>query len=683
MQKLARTDKYKPLEKDIEMVNLMELEEGNSEKKMEKKKTALSMGELLTVLLPYFWPSGDMKGAYLNRIRSTSTWMMVGASKVCNICAPFFISDAANYLVAGDFYHALISMGLFSLLKLAGSVFKEMQSMIYIRVKQQASIELQELTFTHLHNLSLNWHLSKRTGSVMKSMDRGIEAANQLVSYLFLFLIPTVIECLSVIILFFVQYKQWQLGAVVFFGVAVYAILTVGITQWRKKFREQTNKHDNDFHDKATDSIINFETVKYFNGERFEIDRFKNSVSNYQKSKSSTQFSLSILNISQQMVLTVTRFGAMVVAGRAVVQGNMSLGGWIAVQAWVANVFAPLNFLGSVYNSIFQAFIDIRNLSELLSVSPDIVDSPDATDLDLTPNPPNKNKPNISVRSPLHTTRSGASVEFKNVFFHYQEQPEEKGLKNVSFVVSPGTTTAVVGHTGAGKTTISRLLFRFYDPKSGFVLINGQDIKKKTQKSVRQAIGIVPQDTVLFNDTIRHNISYGNFDASFDEIVKAAEAAQIRPFIESLPEKWDTVVGERGLKLSGGEKQRVAIARCLLKNPPIVLLDEATSALDTITENSIQEALLALGSQRTVLIIAHRLSTVKHADQIIVMDRGRVAELGTHEALLEKPDSIYNHMWQMQTSGNSSSNLHGIDSTESSKSLGLEYASSDSIKVKV
>jgi len=609
----------------------------SSERTSNKQKSGLTFFELFRVLLPYFWPAKGTDGAFINRIRSSSTWLMVALSKTCNLSAPLFLSAATNYIVAKDYYSAAKSMIIFSALKFSASVFKELQSIIYIKVKQQASIQLQELTFTHLHSLSLNWHLSKKSGSVMKSMDRGVEAANQLISSLFLFLLPAILECLAVVVFFFILYRQSLLGGVVLIGVSLYTVATVGITQWRKKFREQTNKHDNDFHDKAMDSIINYETVKYFTGEEFEISRFKNSVVQYQRYNSSTQLSLGLLNVTQQFILTATALGTMLLAGQAVVNGSMTLGGWIAVQSWVTTIFIPLNFLGTVYASIFQSFIDIRNLSELLSESPDIVDQPGAISL-----------PFSQQHNPA-TTSQGVSVEFKDVSFHYPEQPAEKGLKHVNISVAAGTTTAIVGHTGAGKTTISRLLFRFYDPVGGAVLLNGFNIKYYTQQSVRQSIGIVPQDTVLFNDTILHNIKYGRLDATFEEVENAARAAQIIKFVDSLPEKWNTVVGERGLKLSGGEKQRVAIARCLLKNPPIVLLDEATSALDTITENSIQEALAALGKNRTVLVIAHRLSTVRHADQIVVLEGGNVVESGSHEELLGNPRSVYRQMWQVQS----------------------------------
>lgn len=662
--------KYAPVHKNVEMVSKMEQGESLMAKEAdeEKPKPRLTIYELMVVLRPYFWPTSGSDGALVNRIRSTSTWFMVAGSKTCNLCAPFYLSAAANDLVAGDYHSAVLNMVGFSSFKLGAGVFKEMQSILYIRVKQQASIQLQELTFTHLHSLSLNWHLSKKTGSVMKSMDRGVDAANSLITYMFLWLIPAMLECVAVMILFFVKYQQWMLGFLIFCGVLLYSLATIFITQWRKQFREKTNKHDNEFHDRATDSIINYETVKYFTGEEFEISRYVKSVVQYQQYSSSTQLSLSLLNISQQVILGATLFGTMVLAGRAVVNGRMNIGDWVACQSWVSTIFVPLNFLGTVYSMIIQSLIDIRNLSELLCESPDVVDAPDATSLPLMDN-----------KKGGH----GASVEFQNIFFNYPEQPPEMGLKNVGFYVNPGTTTAVVGHTGAGKTTISRLLFRFYDPRSGSVQINGFDIKKYTQRSVRKAIGIVPQDTVLFNDTILHNISYGDLGASFDEVVAAAEAAQIRSFIETLPEKWNTVVGERGLKLSGGEKQRVAIARCLLKNPPVVLLDEATSALDTITENSIQVALNALGQNRTVLVIAHRLSTIKNADQIVVLDGGKVVEVGKHDDLLARfPDGYYARMWNMQVAGSSGAfnkSSIGIDDLLHTSSSGLELADDEAV----
>lgn len=641
------------IDKSLEMMEAASSNSNPSKKAVEPKK-GLSLYELIVVLRPFFWPSEGSDGAVINRIRAVSTWLVVGGSKACSLLSPYYLSTATNYLVLGNFADAATAMIGFALLRFASQFLRECQSMLYIKVKQQASIELQELTFSHLHGLSLNWHLTKKTGSVMKSMDRGTEAANTLISYLFLFLLPALTECLAVVLLFFASFQQWGLGVLVFCGVTVYAGYTIIVTQWRKKFRESTNKHDNDFHDKAQDSILNFETVKYFTAEAFEISRFKDSVVKFQQFNSATQMSLSILNAGQQFILIGTLLGAMLISGQAVAKGEMSLGGWVAVQAWVTTIFVPLNFLGTVYAMIVQSLIDIKNLGELLSEQPDIVDLPGSTPFtyhspervlvanSLSPSPVAE-----QPHAPGLKPNKGLSIDFKNIEFHYPEQPPEKGIKDMTFTVPAGSVTAIVGHTGAGKTTISRLLFRFYDPKSGAVLVDGRDIRKHTQKSIRGLIGIVPQDTVLFNDTIAYNIKYGKMDATQEELEAAAEAAQIKTFIESLPEGWNTVVGERGLKLSGGEKQRVSIARCLLKNPPIVLLDEATSALDTITESSVQDALDVLGQNRTTIIIAHRLSTIRHASQIIVLEAGVVAERGTFEGLIAH-NGIFAGLWNMQ-----------------------------------
>lgn len=726
----------------------------------------LTLRDLMIVLSPFFWPSKGSDGAFINRIRSTLTWVCVALSKISSLVAPLYISAGANALVNGQSYSvAAYNIGCFCALRFASVFFKESQGLVFLKVKQQAYIQLAEQTFEHLHELSLNWHLTKKTGNVIRSMDRGTEAASQLVSNIFLFLGPAIIECFAVCIIFFTHFNSMALGGLVLSSVALYIITTVAITMWRRKFREATNKHDNDFHEKATDSIINFETVKYFTAEKFEVDRFAKAVSSFQKFMISTQASGSLLNIMQAFILNGATLGALLLAGWEVQRGNMEIGGFVAVQAYINSMFAPLNFLGFVYQGIIQGMIDVKNLCDLLSQEPDVTDMPGAKAIPIlrvwTHNRraraegksllrqrrcasvgcgeylrpewrfcANCGSPDIDAdlfgigeeeedegegagrdgsasRSKrrmfaglgssgklkagnsrhgllededasmeLSTARGyqkvrkessnpdtspvdsvgdielgdlvgGVDVDFSGVYFHYLEQPPEKGLKDVSFHVPAGTSLAVVGHTGAGKTTISRLLFRFYDPLQGEVSIGGYNIKRYTQKSVRQCIGIVPQDTVLFNDTILHNIKYGNMDATMEEVESAADAAQIRTFVESLPEKWETVVGERGLKLSGGEKQRVAIARCLLKDPPIVCLDEATSALDTATEQSVQNALEALGRKRTVIVIAHRLSTVCNCDQIVVMDAGRIAERGTHDSLLAQK-GIYHNLWSMQ-----------------------------------
>jgi len=535
-QKLEMTDK------DVEKgSNTQSSSSSSSEKKVdgsssksaepEKKKKKLHLYELMLILRPFFWPNHGSDGALLNRIRAISTWAFVGASKVASLYSPFFISSATNQLIAKEWEAAANSMIAFVCLRFAASVFKESQSAIYVRVRQQAAIELSELTFTHLHSLSLNWHLNKKVGGVIKSIDRGIDAANNLITYLFLYLVPALAECLAVVLLFFGQYRQWGLGVLIFGGVSLYIVVTIGITQWRTKVRAVVNKSDNDFHDKMNDSFTNYETVKYFTAEKYEIDRYLSSVIKYQKATATTNYSLNVLNASQQFLLSATLLGSILIAGKAVVSGDMSLGDWVAVQSWVAQIFIPLNFLGSIYGMIVQSIVDIENLSEILAEKGDIQDLPGAKDIPSSAEP---------------------KIEFKNVSFHYPSQPEENGLKKVNLTIPPGTTTAIVGHTGAGKTTISRLLFRFYDALDGMVTIGGYDIKKATQKSLRGLIGIVPQDTVLFNDTIRYNIRYGRQEATDEEVEKAAAEAQILDFILSLPDKWDTTVGERGLKLSGG-----------------------------------------------------------------------------------------------------------------------------------
>ena len=674
-------------------------------KESTELKDAKGMGffALMKVLKPFFWPEAGSEGALVNRIRATSTWAATILSKTSSLLAPFFLLDATNQLIVNDYDSAYPNIIYFVLLKISSSFFKEVQGILYIKVKQQALIQLQRYTFQHLHNLSLSWHLNKKSGAVMKSMDRGIEATNQLVTYMFLFLIPALGECLAVMILFFTKFKDlWLIGVTIGIAVAIYILVTVRITIWRKKFREGTNKHDNEFHDKAMDSITNFETVKYFTAESYEVNRYAKSVVKYQQFNAATLVSMQALNFAQNVILNSCLVACLLVSGKAVVNGEMTVGAWVAVQTWILQIFQPLNFLGTVYSMIIQALIDVRNLSDLLSEKMDIVDSPDAQHIPYynaqkarlratsdanaesliladgspvsssssssidkeakatTADQDKVNEKDIEIgqvitRSgsgnndmPVVDISKGVGLAFENVHFNYPSQPIERGLKGVTFTVDPGTTTAVVGSTGAGKTTLSRLVFRFYEPRIGKVLLGGYNIRECTQQSVRSCIGVVPQDTVMFNESILYNIRYGRLDATDEEVYAAAEAAQIRAFVDTLPEKWQTVVGERGLKLSGGEKQRVAIARCLLKNPPVVLLDEATSALDTVTENSVQEALDALGQNRTVIIIAHRLSTIRHADQILVMNDGCIVESGCHEQLLDIEDGVYKKLWDMQ-----------------------------------
>lgn len=483
-----------------------------------------------------------------------------------------------------------------------------------------------------------------------------------------MWLLPAFAEAIAVCVIFATYFSYLPLAIAVFYFVFVYVVWTIILTLWRKKFRKALVKSDNDVEHRLVDSMMNYETVKYFTAEEYEKKRFGDAVQTYQAGSVNVQASLSFLNVSQQVILKVCLGTALSLAAYGIKQRSeccvdqlgcksaiseccrqattcpgMQVGDFVAVLTYTLNLFAPLNFLGSVYNAVVMAMVDLANMSELLAESPDVTDAPDAIDL------PRRNR--RSVMGP----NEDIAVEFDNVVFHYPTQPSSSGLKGLSFRMKRGTTTAIVGPTGAGKTTVSRLLFRFYDVMGGAVRVNGVDVRHVTQASLRGAIGVVPQAASLFNDTIRNNLLYGKRDATDGNLRQAAVDSQIIGFIESLDETWDTMVGDRGLKLSGGEKQRAAICRCLLKNPDFVLLDEATSALDTITENSVQEALDRLGSERTVLVIAHRLGTIRNADNIIVLKDGVAAEQGTHDELLAA-NGTYAEMWKMQ--------LHSADGAE-------------------
>lgn len=451
---------------------------------------------------------------------------------------------------------------------------------------------------------------------------------------MFLYLFPTMVEAIVVIFIFAMHFKVAMLAILGFIALVLYSITTIKITLWRKKFREAMNKHDNEFHDRATDCLINFETVKCFTNEAYEVELFSASVRQYQNQFSMTMASLGILNSSQALIIQATIFGCLAVAVPHVVHDNhgLNIGSFVAISVYLSNLFAPLSFLGSIYNMLIKAYVDLQKLSDLLTVQPDVVDLASAPRLN------------------LQSESSGVLIEFDSVSFHYPTQAATSGLRNISFRIEPNTTTAVVGQTGSGKTTLSRLLFRFYDIDQGRILVNGQNIAHVQQQSLRKAIGIVPQDTVLFNDTILSNIKYGDLNATMEQVIQVTKDAQIYDRIMSFPQQWNTKVGERGLKLSGGEKQRIAIARTLLKNPPIVILDEATSALDTVTEKQIQKALKNLRDNRTMFVIAHRLSTVRNVDQILVLDQGQVIEQGTHDELMENTSTgAYSRLWAMQT----------------------------------
>jgi ATP-binding cassette subfamily B protein len=668
----------------------------------DNKKTLTTM-EFFSVLRPYFLPAGT-----LNRFRSIMTWVLVGASKGTSLISILYIGFAVEDLEAGNQSGAIRNILTYCGLTFFAKATKELQNYVYLRVKQVAFIQIASNTFRHLHCLSLDWHLNKKMGSAIRSIERGIQSANTVVTYLFLYMLPALAECFLVCVLFMLYFDAPALAVTAFTGLLVYIIVTVKVTLWRKKFRQRMNKYDNDMQAQATDSLINYETVKYFTNEQFESDRYSKSVVQYQENSTVTQESLNILNLLQQFIIYVTLASGLYLAAIDVINGDANTGEFVSVNLYIVQLFTPLSFLGTVYNSVITAFIDMRNLGQLLAEKPEIVDRPNARELVV-----DKSKSGGNM---------GVNVEFRGVKFHYPTQPPQNGLQGVSFSMKSGQTVAVVGHTGAGKTTLSRLLFRFYDaheghspapfavfpifsacllslhfaikfplfnldfipllipffifpiflvlrfhryPFKGSISINGEDVLQVKQTSLRENIGIVPQDAVMFNNSILYNIQYGRLGASFKEVEDVCRSAQILDFIEGLPEGFDTMVGERGLKLSGGEKQRVAIARCLLKNPPLVILDEATSALDTITEKSVQDALSSLSQNRTVLVIAHRLSTVQNADSIIVLDKGSIVEQGTHEELVAiGSGGVYHGLWKMQLKTDSSLPAVEVDRSE-------------------
>lgn len=576
---------------------------------------------VLASLLPYLWP----KDALGLRIRVVVAVALLFAAKGINAYLPVLYKHAVDALSVSQPAIVLVPVGIivaYGATRVTALLFTELRDSIFARVQQHTVRVVGVQVFEHLHRLSLRFHLARQTGGVNRSIERGTRAIDTLLSYLVFSLLPTFFEIGLVTVLLWHFFNGW-FALVTLLTVLCYAVFTFVVTEWRTQFYRQMNEDENRANTQAIDSLLNFETVKYFNNEAHEAAQYNALLYKLENSAVKSQTSLSLLNVGQSLIISVGLTIMMLMAAQGIQNGTMSVGDFVMVNAYLLQLYQPLNGLGFIYRAIKRAFTDMENMFDLLDQHREIADKPDA--------------------KALHV--HGGQVEFDQVQFGYD--PRRPILKDVSFVIPAGQTVAVVGHSGAGKSTLSRLLFRFYDVNRGSVRIDGQDLREVTQDSVREAIGMVPQDTVLFNDTIRANIAYGRVDASEDEVIHAAKLAHIHEFILAMPDGYQTIVGERGLKLSGGEKQRVAIARTILKNPAILLFDEATSALDTQTERAIQANLREISRNRTTLVIAHRLSTIVDAHQILVMADGQIVERGTHVELLAQ-HGRYAAMWKQQ-----------------------------------
>ena len=569
----------------------------------------------LRTLFPYLWQY---------RLRVLAAMACLISAKVANVGVPLVFKEMIDGLSGSEQLLALpiLLLVLYGTLRFSTSLFQELREILFARVTQRAVRQVSLEVFRHLHALSLRFHLERQTGGVSRDIERGSRSISSLISYTLYSILPTLVEIGLVLGILFVKYDMGYV-VITMISLLAYVVFTIKVSNWRIDIRRAVNENDSAANTRAVDSLLNYETVKYFNNEAWEARRYDEQLIKWEEAATRSQTTLAFLNLGQQAIIALGVTAMMWRAASGVVDGRMTIGDLVLVNAFLIQLYMPLNFLGIVYREIRQALTDIERMFKLLNENREIADAPDARDLPTGP----------------------LQVNFDAVEFSYE--PNRQILKNLSFAIPPGKTVAVVGHSGAGKSTLSRLLYRFYDVTGGAVQINGHDLRALKQTSLRAAIGIVPQDTVLFNDTIFYNINYGRPEASREEVFAAARAAQLHDFIESLPLKYETRVGERGLKLSGGEKQRVAIARALLKNPPILIFDEATSALDSATERAIQTQLEQVAIGHTTLVIAHRLSTVMNADEILVMNEGRIVERGSHTALLAA-DGTYARMWTLQ-----------------------------------
>ncbi|NOY15779.1 MAG: ABC transporter ATP-binding protein/permease [Gammaproteobacteria bacterium] len=571
--------------------------------------------QIFKLLIPYVWRY---------KWRALLALLLLISAKIANVGVPIILKDVVDSL---DARQAVLVVPAFLLLaygtlRFLTVLFGELRDVVFARVIQSTMRSIALEVFSHLHRLSLRFHLDRQTGGLSRDIERGVSGIRFLMNFMLFNILPTLFE-IGLVVAILLHRFDARFGLVVLVTLSIYIGLTLLITEWRMGFRRKMNQMDSKANTSAIDSLINYETVKYFNNEEYELHRYDISMQQWEKAAVRSTTSLSLLNSIQGLVIAMGVTAMMLMAADEVSKGRMTVGDLVMVNAFLLQLFIPLNFLGFVYREIRHSLADMERMFNLLKTPAEVEDRDDANDLVL----------------------SQASVSFENVSFSYDKRRQV--LKAVTFEIPAGKTVAVVGHSGAGKSTLSRLLYRFYDVTDGAILIDKQNIRDVSQLSVRSAIGVVPQDTVLFNDSIFFNIAYGRPDASREEVIQAAKHAHIHEFIETLPDAYETMVGERGLKLSGGEKQRVAIARTILKAPAILVFDEATSALDSATEKNIQAELDAISANTTTLIIAHRLSTVQHADQILVMKNGQIIERGRHAELLAK-DGIYSHMWALQ-----------------------------------
>jgi ATP-binding cassette, subfamily B, heavy metal transporter len=612
-----------------------------------KERPASGWQTILRVI-PYLWPSD--KPWVKRRVIASLTMLLM--AKFVSVSTPFIYKQAVDSL-AGDAPDAATLMGLaavgltiaYGMARLLTVAFQELRDAVFVRVGQRALRQLALETFTHIHRLSLRYHITRKTGGLSRIIERGVKGVDFLLRFMLLSIGPLILELVMVSIIFATVFG-WQYAAVVIVVISIYVAFTFRVTEWRVQVRREMNAQDTDANQKAIDSLLNFETVKYFNAETLEANRYDNAMRKYETAAVKTGLSLSFLNVGQSLLITSGLIIVMVMAAKGVQAGTLTVGDFVMVNAYMIQITMPLNFLGTVYREIRQSLTDMGEMFGLLGQPTEVVDKPNA--------------PALSVTK--------GEIAFRDVRFDYD--PARPILKGISFTVAPGQRVALVGPSGSGKSTIARLLFRFYDVTGGGIGIDGQDLRDVQQSTIHASIGVVPQDTVLFNDTVYYNIAYGRADASREEVEEAARAAKIHDFITSLPDGYETTVGERGLKLSGGEKQRVGIARTLLKNPPILILDEATSALDTQTERDIQDSLQRMGEGRSVITIAHRLSTIADADQILVLEAGEIVERGTHEVLLAK-GGRYAAMWARQSAEEETPTTDAAASTDSTQHEGF------------